>query len=203
MTSYKKPNPIRLLIFCYFCDNLLHKIRILHKISRPIILSVLVNMTINSIIRDLNEILKIQLTAINQFFVHSKIQKKNGWPTIAMRYARFAIQGGKTADKLLEILVDLNELPQIKDYDLLRSHREIKKQLTLDAALTLSMITCLHKCIKKCQSNAEPEIEAQLKEILQEAEKQIDFLESQLHILDSVGLEVYTEGLKISAPQSK
>jgi bacterioferritin len=120
-------------------------------------------MTANSIIRDLNDILKIQLTAINQFFVHSKIQKKNGWPTIAMRYARFGIQGGKTADKLLELLVDLNELPQIKDYDLLKSHRDIQKQLALDTTLLLAMVSNLHKCIKKCKEHAEKEIEAILK----------------------------------------
>ena len=147
-------------------------------------------MTANSIIRDLNDILKIQLTAINQFFVHSKIQKKNGWPTMAMRYARLGIQGGKTADKLLELLVDLNELPQIKDYDLLKSHRNIQNQLALDTSLMLSMVSNLHKCIKKCKDHAENEIEALLKEILVDAEKQVDFLESQLSILDSVGLEV-------------
>lgn len=159
-------------------------------------------MTANSIIRDLNDILKIQLTAINQFFVHSKIQKKNGWPTIAMRYARFGIQGGKTADKLLELLVDLNELPQIKDYDLLKSHRDIQKQLALDTTLMLAMVSILHKCIKKCKEHAEREIETILKEILVDAEKQVDFLESQLSILDSVGLEVYTSGLKNPMPHS-
>ena len=159
-------------------------------------------MTANSIIRDLNDILKVQLTAINQFFVHSKIQKKNGWPTIAMRYARLGIQGGKTADKLLELLVDLNELPQIKDYDLLKSHRDIQKQLALDTALMLSMVSNLHKCIKKCKEQSEKEIEAILKDILVDAEKQVDFLESQLSILDSVGLEVYISGLNSPMPHS-
>lgn len=158
-------------------------------------------MTASSIIRDINDILKIQLTAINQFFVHSKIQKKNGWPTLAMRYAKLGIQGGKTADKLLELLVDLDELPQIKDYDLLKSHREIQNQLALDTALLLSMVSNLHKCIKKCKEYSENEIENLLKEILVDTEKQVDFLESQLSILDSVGLDVYKSGLKNTMPQ--
>lgn len=158
-------------------------------------------MAASSIIRDLNDLLKIQLTAINQFFVHSKIQKKNGWPTLAMRYAKLGIQGGKTADKLLELLVDLNELPHIKDYDLLKSHREIQNQLALDTALSLSLVSNLHKCIKKCKEHSESEIENLLKEILVDTEKQVDFLESQLSILDSVGLEMYKSGLKNSMPQ--
>ena len=157
----------------------------------------------NSIIRALNDILKKQLTAINQFFVHSKIQKKNGWAALAMQYAKLGIQGGKTADKLLGLLVDLDELPQIKDYDLLRSHRNIQHQLTLDTALMLSMISSIHQCIKKCKESSEIEIEAFLKAILVDAEKQVDFLESQLSILDSVGLELYSEGLKEPLPQSK
>ena len=161
-------------------------------------------MAATSIIRDLNDILKLQLTAINQFFVHSKIHKKNGWPIFAMKYAKLGIQGGKTADKLLELLVvELNELPQIKDYDLLKTHRDIQKQLSLDTAIMLSMIASIHKCIKKCKEHSENEIETLLKSILSDAEKQVDFLESQISILGNVGLEVYTEGLKESFPMPK
>ncbi len=152
-------------------------------------------MVANSIIRDLNDILKKQLTAINQFFVHSKIQKKNGWASIAFQYAKLGIVGGKSAEKLIEILVDLDELPQIKDYDLLKSHREIQRQLSYDAALLLSMIDSLHKCLKKCKESEELKIANTLTEILIEVEKQTDFLESQLSIIDSIGLTLYTEGL--------
>jgi bacterioferritin len=153
-------------------------------------------MVANSIIRDLNDILKKQLTAINQFFVHSKIQKKNGLLSIAMQYAKLGINGGKTAEKLIEILVDLDELPQIKDYDLLKSHRDIQKQLSFDTALILSMIDSIHKCLKKCKESEELALTTSLSEILLDIEKQSDFLESQLSIIDSIGLNLYTEGLK-------
>lgn len=162
-------------------------------------------MVANSIIRDLNDILKKQLTAINQFFVHSKIQKKNGLTSLAFQYAKLGIVGGKTAEKLIEILVDLDELPQIKDYDLLKSHREIQKQLSYDAALLLSMIDSLHKCLKKCKESEEIQLVNLLSEILTEVERQTDFLESQLSVIDSIGLNLYTEGLKkpFTVPQVK
>lgn len=156
-------------------------------------------MVANSIVRDLNDILKKQLTAINQFFVHSKIQKKQGLSGIAMQYAKLGIAGGKVAEKLIEILVDFDELPQIKDYDLLKSHREIQKQLSVDAALLLSMVSSLHKCIQKCKDNEEQEITNALNAVLLEIEKQVDFLESQLSIINHIGLDLYKEGLKKAA----
>ncbi len=153
-------------------------------------------MIANTIIRDLNDILKKQLTAINQFFVHSKFQKKNGFGFLAKKYAMMAVQGGKTADKLLEILIDLDQVPQIKDYDLLKSDKNVDKQLILDIALLHAMTKDLHNCAKKCRAGGEIALEKELLEIVQETESVLDWLESQFSILNAIGLESYKIGLK-------
>lgn len=153
-------------------------------------------MVSNSVIRDLNDILKKQLTLINQFFIHSKVQKIQGYTNFATNYARLGVIGGKVAERLIEQLVSCEELPQIKDYDLLKSYRDVNQQLISDTSLILALISNIHICLKKCKEHGEEQIERLLLEILKDAEKQADFLESQLSIIDAVGLDVFLSGLR-------
>lgn len=151
-----------------------------------------------SIVRELNQILKSHLTSINQFFIHSKIQKKQGFLSISQFYFRMGIENGKSAEKLIELLIDNGEIPLIKDYDLLNVDTSLKTQYRLDLGLLLSTLSHLHACIQKCSNANQPEALTVLHDCLCTIENQVDWLESQRSIINSVGFDAYCEGLLLA-----
>ncbi|PCJ59266.1 MAG: hypothetical protein COA79_11240 [Planctomycetota bacterium] len=151
-----------------------------------------------TILRELNQILKTHLTSINQFFIHSKIQKKQGFVSISQYYFKMGIDNGKSSEKIIEYLIENDEIPQIKDYDLLNVDTHLKTQYKLDLGLLLSTLSHLHACIHKCQKSNHTDALPILTEVLTTIENQVDWIESQRSIINSVGIDSYCEELQLA-----
>ena len=142
------------------------------------------------VIRVLQEALKAELTAINQYFVHAEMCDNWGYHRLGELTKKEAIGEMKHAEKLIERIIFLEATPQM-DYFKLNIGETVKKQLENDLALELAAVDRLNKGIKTCLEQGDGTSRELLEHILEDEEEHVDFLEAQLHIIDEVGIENY------------
>jgi bacterioferritin len=143
------------------------------------------------VIKVLNEVLRKELTGINQYFIHSKMCKNWGYAVLAEHAWNESIDEMKHADKLIERVLFLEGVPNITAYDKILVGATVKQQLENDLGLEQAALTVLKPGIKTCleiQDDASREL---LEHIVIDEEHHIDWIETQLHQIKEVGTENY------------
>ncbi|MGQ9370954.1 bacterioferritin [Azospirillum sp. A39] len=145
------------------------------------------------IIRHLNTILTNELTAINQYFLHARILKHWGLERIAHKVYEESIGEMKHADKLTVRILFLDGLPNYQDLHKLQVGEELPEMLTSDLGIESHNRTCLQEAIAACEEVRDYESREILEEILADTEEHIDWLETQLDLIQRVGLQAYQQ----------
>jgi bacterioferritin len=143
------------------------------------------------IIDALNRALTIELTAINQYFVQAKMCKNWGFEKLGQKHYAESIGEMKHAEKLIDRIIFLEGVPEIARYDVIRVGTNVKEQLEFDLALETSGVNAYNEAITlaaQLKDNGSREL---MNEILVDSEEHVDWLESQLHLIATVGLERY------------
>jgi bacterioferritin len=139
----------------------------------------------------LNEVLTGELTAINQYFLHSRICKNWGYKKLADYLYKESIDEMKHADKLIERILYLEGLPNVQRLSKVNVGQTVPEILKNDHGVELIAIPLLKKAIKHCRDVSDNGSEHLLIEILCAEEEHDDWIEAQFELIKQVGEQNY------------
>lgn len=145
------------------------------------------------VIEFLNKVLKNELTAINQYFLHSRMYRNWGLKELAEHEYHESIDEMKHADKLIERVLFLDGLPNLQDMGKLMIGENAKEIIECDLKLELIAVPVLRDAIKHCEEVRDYISRELFEHILESEEEHIDWLETQLGLIEKVGLENYLQ----------
>jgi len=144
-----------------------------------------------SIIELLNAVLTSELTAINQYFVHSKMASNWGYERLAKRFYDESIGEMKDAEHLIERILYLDGVPNLQRLGSVLVGESVPEQFRLDLELEKAAIARLNEGIAQCRTEGDNGSRMLLEEILSGEESHADWLETQLHALAELGEAQY------------
>ena len=147
----------------------------------------------NNVITNLNASLKMEITAINQFFLHSRIAKNSGLNTLSTSIYLKSIAAMKTADALIDRILFLEGIPYMQYLDELRVGAEIEHILDKDLSLMLQVQQQHLSSIETCEQCIDYESRFLLNTALNLVEDNIDWLETQKWQINAIGIEKYIQ----------
>ncbi len=143
------------------------------------------------VIAVLNQVLKAELTAINQYFLHSEMCENWGYHRLAEVTKKESIGEMKHAEALMERILLLEGTPNMSDYFKINIGTSVKQQLQSDLQLEYDAVKRLNAGINTCVAAKDNGSRELLEKILVEEEEHIDYLEAQLHAIDEIGFDNY------------
>ena len=146
-----------------------------------------------AIIRILNSVLTNELTAVNQYFLHARMFENWGFSRLGRIVYEESIGEMKHADKLIKRILFLDGLPNLQDLHKLALGETVGEGLTADLALEVGGRGVLIDGIRQCEQAGDFVSRQVLREILTDTEHHIDFLETQLSLLTSLGEQNYLQ----------
>ncbi|AHC73876.1 bacterioferritin [Candidatus Endolissoclinum faulkneri L5] len=145
-----------------------------------------------TIIEQLNGILKNELTAISQFFLHSRILGEWGVNDLSKKAYLEAMEEMEHADKLIKRILFLEGLPDLQTLKTLRIGKNVKEIIECDLAVELDALPFLRDAIADAQLISDYVSSKLLVEILEDEEEHMNYLKTQLDLLSRIGSEHYT-----------
>ncbi len=143
------------------------------------------------VLEALSEMLKEELGAISQYFLHSEMCENWGYGRLSDFIKKQSIGEMKHAEILIERMLFLEGMPNMADLPRLSIGKDVKQQLENDLALEKSAVGEYNRSIAACQKAGDHATADILKEILRDEEDHVDFLETQLSLIKDIGLENY------------
>ena len=143
------------------------------------------------VIAVLNQVLKAELTAINQYFLHAEMCENWGYERLAKHVRKESIEEMQHAEKLMEHILFLDGAPNITDYFKINVGQSVKAQLENDLHVEYDAVKRLNEGIDTCVKAGDNGSRDLLEEILTDEEEHIDWLEGQLHSIGEMGIENY------------
>jgi len=146
-----------------------------------------------TVIQHLNTILRNELTAINQYFLHARMLKNWGVTKLGEHEHHESIDEMKHADRLIERILFLEGLPNLQDLDKLLIGENVQEILDCDLKLEMKGLGDLRAAIVHCESVRDFATRDLLSDILDNEEDAVDFIETQLELIKLTGLENYIQ----------
>jgi bacterioferritin len=143
------------------------------------------------VIAFLNQLLKAELTAINQYFLHAEMCENWGYQRLAKLIKKESIEEMTHAEKLMERILYLDGTPNMTDYFKINIGATVEAQLKNDLQLEYDAVKRLNEGIKLCVALGDNGSRDLAQKILDDEEHHIDWLEGQLHAIGEMGIANY------------
>ncbi|UXD88101.1 bacterioferritin [Thalassolituus hydrocarboniclasticus] len=143
----------------------------------------------------LNQILSIELTSINQYFLHARMFKNWGFSELDEKAYKKSIKDMKQADKLIERILFLEGLPNLQKLNRLRIGENTAEMLQCDLDQIVEQLDVLKEAIAYCESVKDYVSRELLEEIQEYEEEYLDWLETQQSLIAQVGIENYQQSM--------
>lgn len=139
----------------------------------------------------LNQVLKAELTAINQYFLHAEMCENWGYERLAKLIRKESIEEMTHAEKLIERILYLDGSPNMTDYFKINIGQTVEQQFKNDVQLEYDAVKRLNDGIRLCVAQGDNASRELAEKILTDEEHHIDWLEAQLHAIGEMGIANY------------
>lgn len=147
----------------------------------------------STINQQLNAVLREALAAINQFFLHARMVGNWGFKSLEKREFDASIRAMRHADKLMERILFLEGLPNVQSLGKLLVGEDVQEILKCDLATEIRYRQTLATAIVHCEQAGDYVSRHHLEELQEQTEEAIDWLETQLQLIESIGIENYLQ----------
>ena len=145
------------------------------------------------VVKYLNQVLKNELTAINQYFLHARMLDDWGVTKLGKKEYQESIEEMNHADKLIQRILFLEGLPNLQELNKLQIGQDVKEVLECDLKIEYGACPELREAIAHADSVGDYPSRDLFREILADEEEHIDYLETQLDLLNRIGAERYAQ----------
>ncbi|MBC7427505.1 MAG: bacterioferritin [Bacteriovorax sp.] len=146
-----------------------------------------------AVIDALNSVLTKELTAINQYFLHSRMLQNWGLEKLGRLEYKASIDEMKHADSLIKRILFLEGLPNLQKIDRIRIGQTVQEVMEADLEVENEAVPHLKKCIKLAESDSDYVTRDLFLHILESEEEHVDWLETQLSLVKQVGIQNYIQ----------
>ena len=144
----------------------------------------------DKVIAELNDALREELTAINQYFIHAEMCHNWGYHGLGSYIRKQAIDEMKHAEKLIERILFLDGTPKM-DHLELTVGGNVRAQIEADLKLEVDAVAMYNKAIKVSREAGDDQSRELFSTLLKDEEGHVDWLEAQVHQMKEVGYERY------------
>jgi bacterioferritin len=147
------------------------------------------------VIQYLNKAIKNELTAINQYFLHARMYENWGLEKLNEKEYHESIDEMKHADALIKRVLFLEGLPNLQDLGKLKIGENTEEMLRCDLGLEMEAVPLLREAVEYCEQVKDYVSRELFEDILESEEEHIDWLETQLELIEKVGVKNYQQSM--------
>ena len=147
----------------------------------------------SKVVSMLNKVLKLELTSINQYFLHARMYRNWGVDALNEACYKKSIEDMKQADELINRILFLGGLPNLQDLGKLYIGEHTEEMIKMDMHFEMEQLPVLKDAIALCESERDYVSRELLQEILGHEEDYVDWLEAQEYQIEHVGIQNYIQ----------
>jgi bacterioferritin len=145
----------------------------------------------DEVINVLQDVLCAELTAINQYFIHARMNQNWGYKKLAAYIQKESIEEMRHAQEVIDRILYFDGVPNMQKYMKINVGKTVPEQFKLDVAVEYDAVARLNKGIELTRAQGDNGTRALLETILKDEEEHIDWLEAQLGMVEEIGAQNY------------